>query len=163
MEQLRFYPNALYQTIIITFDNIINNVRYEDKNNIKIDINFDDIIGYASNNYNDNFSNEYNNLSSKDQDKLISILINKILETNNNSLIKSLNKIKKNKNTVIENTIKKIIENLDDIILDIPSINLNIETFINELKLSDNLLILLNQKMETIDNNSDDEDFSFRN
>tara|TARA_Y200000002_G_C22672435_1_gene660629 strand:- start:36 stop:1532 length:1497 start_codon:yes stop_codon:yes gene_type:complete len=149
--------------IIITFDNIINNVRYEDKNNTKSDINLDKIIGYASNNYNDNFSNEYNNLNSKDQDKVISMLINKILETNNNALIKSLHKIKKNKNAVIESTIKKIIENLDDIILDIPSINLNIETFINELKLSDNLLTILNQKMETIDDNSDDEEFSFRN
>ena len=62
----------------------------------------------------------------------------------------------------MENTLKNIINNLDDIILDIPDINENIIFFINEFSLNNNLLTTLKTKMDCINEQSDDEDFSFR-
>ena len=77
-------------------------------------------------------------------------------------MIKTIKYIKHEYNIIIENTMINIINNLDDIILDIPNINENIITFIKDLNLNNKLLKNLDEKMSTIDNDSDDDDFSFR-
>lgn len=154
--------------IIIIFTKILNNEKFNNNNDNNKTNNLDNnIIENAEKGYIDNFYYSFKNQKSNDKLNIISTLINKILENNKNkNIFKCLKKIKNIHIKNIEDILQKIINNLDDIILDIPDIEKNIKYFVQELELNENLIIEMNNKLETIsnsdsDNDSDDE-FSFR-
>jgi len=149
------------EELVMIFTKILNNVKYED--NKKIVNSVDKIIDYAHKSNINDFKYNFNLLKQNDQKNIVIKIINKILENlNNKNLIKTLKNIKTNYTSIMENTLKNIINNLDDIILDIPDINENITFFINEFSLNNNLLTTLKTKMDCINEQSDDENFSFR-
>ena len=151
--------------IILIFGKILRNEKYETKKNEKVDINttFKNIITHAEKGNYDNFYHSIKYIDSENIHSIISSLINKSLESKKNiNLIKSLKKIKDSYVVYIESTLMKIINNLDDIILDIPDIDKNIENFVNELDLNQEFINDMNKKLETINIESDDDEFSFR-
>ena len=148
------------EEIITFFKKIINNERYE--HNKKDINNIENIIGYADAGNSQLFKENLITLNNTEQKNILIKIINSSLEKVNKNMIKCIKHIKYDYINIIENTMINIINNLDDIILDIPNINENIKTFIKDLGLNNNLLKKLEEKMETIDNQSDDEDFSFR-
>lgn len=153
--------------IILMFSKILKNEKHETKKVDKVDINttFKNIITYAEKGNYDNFYHAIKYIESENISSIISSLINKSLESKKNvNLVKSLKKIKDSYHVYIESTLMKIINNLDDIILDIPDIDKNIENFVHELDLNKDFIIDMNKKLENINinNDSDDDEFSFR-
>ena len=142
------------------FKKILNNERFED--NKKEINNIENIYEYAQSGNCQLFKENLIQLNNNDQKNILVKIINESLEKLNKNMIKTIKYIKHEYNIIIENTMINIINNLDDIILDIPNINENIITFINDLNLNNKLLKKLDEKMSTIDNDSDDDDFSFR-
>ena len=139
----------------------MNNEKYINSKNLEN--NLDTLINLSLKNNSKDFFINFNNLNDEDKNKIIIKIVNKYLESNkNNSLLKILKQLNNEFTKNIHDLIIKIIENLDDIILDIPDIGKNVENFINELNLDKSLIDNLNQKLELINNESDDEDFSFR-
>ena len=170
--------NYFINEVIIIFQKILNNEKFEKKNKSNsnnID-NIDNIDNNENNSINnilmnvekenfDNFYYSFRYLETNKQEEIITILINKYLEKKNNEkYLKCINKIKNNELIVfIESIIYKIINNLDDIILDIPDVNENIKYLINNLDMNNDLLNKLSDKMENLENEDDsDDDFSFR-
>jgi len=177
--------------VIIIFQKILNNEKFDknnkqnndckykniaiddnnnDNNNNNNDNNIDDnsinnILNDIEQENIDNFYYQFKYINNIEQEKIITILVNKYLEKKNNEkYLKCMNKIKNNEFILfIETMIEKIINNLDDIILDIPDINENIKYLINNLELNNDLLNKLSDKMENLENEDDsDDDFSFR-
>ena len=148
------------EEIIGFFNKILNNERYED--NKKEINNTENIFEYIQSGNCQLFKENFIQLSNSEQKNILVKIINDTLEKLNKNTIKILKYIKHDYSIIIENTMTNIINNLDDIILDIPNINENITTFIKDLNLNNGLLKKLEVKMSQIDNESDDEDFSFR-
>lgn len=157
--------NYFINEIIIIFNKILSDQKFNNKKTNNSD-NFDNnIIDNAEKGYIDNFNYSFKNQKSTNKINIISILINKILENNKNiNILKSLKKIKNNHVKNIEDILINIINNLDDIILDIPNIDKNIKHFVTELELNENLINIMNNKLETISNSEEDSDdeFTFR-
>ena len=156
------------------FNKILNNERFDKKeklnkkneNNLESDSESKNNIEFIMINIEkgniDNFSYIFEKLDKNNKEKIITIFINKILEKKNNQhFIKSLNSIKKTNIEFIEFSLEKIMNNLDDIILDIPDICENLKNFMNELEIKEKFEILLNEKMEFLNNDSSDEEFIF--
>ena len=161
--------NYFVNEIILIFSKILNDQKFNKNNKVNKNNNdINHIISYAEKGNHDNFYYSFKNISENEKENIITILINKILESNkNNNIIRCLKKIKLNYQTFIEGILNNILNNLEDIILDIPDIDSNIKNFINNLELNNNLLVELENKMEIIndsENNSEDSDdnFSFR-
>ena len=153
--------NYFINEIIIIFNKILNNEKYINSKNSEN--NLDTLMNLSMKNNSKDFFINFNDLNDEDKNKIIIKIVNKYLENNkNNFLLKILKQLNNEFTKNIHDLIIKIIENLDDIILDIPDIGKNVENFINELNLDKNLIDSLNQKLELINNESDDEDFSFR-
>lgn len=148
------------EEIILFFKKILNNERYEE--NKKEINNTENIFEYAQIGNCQLFKENLIQLSNSEQKNILVKIMNESLEKLNKNTIKILKYIKHDYSIIIENTMTNIINNLDDIILDIPNINENIITFIKDLNLNNGLLKKLEVKMSQIDNESDDEDFSFR-
>ena len=148
------------EEIIGFFNKILNNERYED--NKKEINNTENIFEYAQSGNCQLFKENLIQLNNSEQKNILVKIMNESLEKLNKNTIKILKYIKHEYSIIIENTMTNIINNLDDIILDIPNINENITTFIKDLNLNNGLLKKLEVKMSQIDNESDDEDFSFR-
>lgn len=151
--------------IILMFSKILKNEKHDNKKNDKVDnnINFKNIMNYAEKGNYDNFYHAIKYIDSENMHSIISSLINKSLESKKNvNLVKSLKKIKDSYQVYIESTLIKIINNLDDIILDIPDIDKNIENLVFELDLNQDFIIDMNKKLENINIDSDDDEFSFR-
>lgn len=148
------------QEIMGFFNKILNNERYED--NKKEINNTENIFEYIQSGNCQLFKESFIQLSNSEQKNILVKIINDTLEKLNKNTIKILKYIKHDYSIIIENTMTNIINNLDDIILDIPNINENITIFIKDLNLNNGLLKKLEVKMSQIDNESDDEDFSFR-
>lgn len=148
------------EEIIDFFNKILNNERYDDN---KKEINkTEDVLEYAKSGNTQLFKENLIKLSNSEQKNILVKILNDCLEKLNKNMIKIIKSIKNDYVVIIENTMLNIINNLDDIILDIPNIIENIITFIRDMNLNDNLLIKLEEKKELLDNDSDDEDFSFR-
>ena len=158
------------------FNKILNNERFDKKeklnkkneNNLELESDSESknniefiMINIEKGNI-DNFSYIFEKLDKNNKEKIITIFINKILEKKNNQhFIKSLNSIKKTNIEFIEFSLEKIMNNLDDIILDIPDICENLRNFINELEIKEKFEILLNEKMKFLNNDSSDEESIF--
>jgi len=147
--------------ITIIFNKILKNEKYVDDK--KIENSIDNIFEVCEKGNINDFNFHFQYLKMDDKKKLIIKLVNKFLEnTKNQNLLKILSVMKSNYLETITDLLNKIINNLDDIILDIPNINKNITLFIESLELDETLLIRLEEKMSQIDDESDDDDFSFR-
>ena len=160
--------NYFINEIIIIFSKILKNEKFNNKkiNNLNnLDNNISNIIENAEKGYIDNFYYSFKNQKSNEKVNIICILLNKFLENIKNiNMLKCLKKIKNNNIKNIEEILLKIINNLYDIILDIPDIEKNIKFFVEELELNNNLIDEMNNKLETISNSDDesDDDFTFR-
>jgi hypothetical protein len=154
---------------LFIFDKILKDEKYEPNNNFKNTDNTSkqDLLDMVKTNKIYYFKTTFMNQTLLIKKDIINILINKVLE--NPKLINEFNCLKEISNDfmlLLENDIFKIIENLDDIILDIPNIKNHIENLVDELKLNKNILVKLNDKIEELeeleDDDDDDDDFSFR-
>jgi len=152
---------------LFIFDKILKDEKFEPNNNLTntSDKVKQDLMDMVKTNKIFYFKTTFSNQSLLIKKDIITILINKLLE--NPKLINEFNCLKEISNEFIlllENDVFKIIDNLDDIILDIPNIKEHIENFVNELKLNKKILIKLDQKINELNDNNDDDDddFSFR-
>lgn len=149
------------EELIIIFTKIINDKKHED--NKKVVNSEDIIIEYAHKSNITEFKQNLILLTPTEQNSIFVKIINKVLEkSNDKNLISTLKNVKNSYGQLIESILKNIINNLDDIILDIPNINENVQFFIKELNLNHCLLDTLKNKVDSLDEQSDDDDFSFR-
>jgi len=153
------------ENTIILFTKILKNEKFE---NNKVDKNIhiiEEIINHAFHARYIKFLEGIEELNINQKKEIINRIINTCLENiNQQNLLNTLKYIKKNNILIIESSVSKIIDNLDDIILDIPCINKNIQEFIKRLELNHSLETSLNNKLDLIKDTSDDsdDDFSFR-
>ena len=156
------------ESILVIFGKILKDEKFESGNNSSK--NMDEIIKQelldsAKLNKVYFFKNTFNNQSMMLKKDLINILMNKVLE--NPKLLNELNclkEISKDYILLVENDLFKIMDNLDDIILDIPNIKQHVENFVDELQLNKNIITKLNEKIKILEEDSDDDNdtFSFR-
>ena len=149
------------EEIIDIFTKILNNEKYKisnDKKNNNVNV----ILESCKKGHTYDFKSNLDSFEKLEKDNLIIKIINLYLENTNKNIIKSIKYIKDDYINIIEDTLSNIINNLDDIILDIPNINNNVNTFISELNLNNNLKLKLDEKMSNIEEESDDDDFNFR-
>lgn len=148
---------------IIIFSKILNDEKYNvlDNNNESIE---DKIIHDAKFGKVFQFKLNLEKSSLAIKKKCIQQLTDDFLENTKNTNI--LNCLKEFDSTFVlfmENYLHKLIENIEDIILDIPNIQKNMIYFINELQLSATIINKLENKINQLqEEEDDDEDFSFR-
>lgn len=153
------------ENTIIIFNKILKNEKFEEKITDKDNNIIEEIINHAYHARYLKFLTNLEELNLNQKKEIINKIINSSLENiDHKNLLGTLKYIKKNYILIIENSLSKIINNLDDIILDIPYINKNIIQFIEYLELNKNLETSLHNKMDLIKDTSDDsdDDFSFR-
>ena len=153
------------ENTIIIFNKILKNEKFEEKITDKDNNIIEEIINHAYHARYLKFLTNLEELNLNQKKEIINKIINSSLENiDHKNLLGTLKYIKKNYILIIENSLSKIINNLDDIILDIPYINKNIIQFIEYLELNKNLETSLHNKMDLIKDTSDDSDdeFSFR-
>ena len=167
-DQITKRSSFFIENILHIFEKILNDEKFDSSNlstkNVD-DFIKQDLLDSAKKNKVFYFKNSFDSQSLIIKKEMINILMNKVLE-NPKCVNESncLREISKDYILLFENNLYKIIENLDDIILDIPNIKNHINEFVNDLQLNQTILIKLNEKINQLKEDSDEEDdgFSFR-
>ena len=162
------------ESILTIFNKILNDEKYDlSKNSISTDhkdniILKDQLLEDAKKGKYYYFKCNLEKLHIDIRKDIINTLMNNVLDNQKlNNELNCLKEISSSYMLLFEKNIYKIIENLDDIILDIPNIKNHIEQFVSEMKLNNTIITKLNEKIESMDmiddEDDDDEDsFSFR-